>query len=285
MNKPLAVIYHGNCTDGFMSATIVRKAFGKKADKGIDFHAGVHQEDPPDVTGKAVIFVDFSYKRAVVEKMAKTAKSIWIVDHHASAMEDLKGMKEIKTSFDMNRSGAGLAWDIFMKGKPRPKIVDYVEDIDLWRLELPQSKEVAACIRSYDYDFDLWTGFLDADQNKLISNMKKDGEGIERKHIKDIKEHIAVGEHELTIAGKKVPVVNLPYTMASEAAGMLAQNAPFAAAYTIVGEWINFSLRSRNNTDDVSKVAMKYGGGGHPQAAGFRVKNTGKELARELAKN
>ena len=283
--KPITVIYHGNCTDGFMSATIVRKAFGEKAAKGIEFYAGVHQEAPPDVTGKMVIFVDFSYKKAVIEDMAKKAKWIWIVDHHASAKDDLVDLpSNVKADFDMKRSGAGMAWDIFMKGKPRPKIVDYVEDVDLWRLALPRTKEVASCIRSYDYDFDIWTGFLNADQTKLISRMKKEGESIERKHMKDIKEHIEVGKHYLTIAGKKVPVVNLPYTMASEAAGILARDAPFGAAYTIVDGGVNFSLRSRNNGNDVSKVALEYGGGGHPQAAGFRIEYAGKDMQRELSK-
>jgi hypothetical protein len=49
-------IYHGNCADGFGAAWVVRKALGE-----IDFHPGKYQEPPPDVTGKDVVMVDFSY--------------------------------------------------------------------------------------------------------------------------------------------------------------------------------------------------------------------------------
>ena len=64
-------IYHGNCADGFGAAWVVRKALGE-----IDFHPGKYQEPPPDVTGKDVVMVDFSYKRPVLLEMAEKAK-VW----------------------------------------------------------------------------------------------------------------------------------------------------------------------------------------------------------------
>jgi hypothetical protein len=35
--------------------------------------------------------------------------------------------------FDMNRSGAGLAWDYFQPMTSRLRFIDYLEDRDLWR--------------------------------------------------------------------------------------------------------------------------------------------------------
>jgi nanoRNase/pAp phosphatase (c-di-AMP/oligoRNAs hydrolase) len=64
-----------------------------------------------------------------------------------------------------------------------------------------------------------------------------------------------------------VPVVNLPYMMASEAANRLAEGEPFAAAYFDRADARVFSLRSRG---DVSAIAKAYGGGGHRNAAGFQ---------------
>lgn len=65
MNKPLC-IYHGKCADGFTAAWAVYKAFGEN----VDFFEGVHGQEPPDVSGRDVILVDFSYKRAVLMAMA-----------------------------------------------------------------------------------------------------------------------------------------------------------------------------------------------------------------------
>ena len=56
--RPL-VIYHGNCADGFSAAW----CFWRKYGTGADYVAGVYQQDPPDVTGRDVYLVDFSYKR------------------------------------------------------------------------------------------------------------------------------------------------------------------------------------------------------------------------------
>jgi hypothetical protein len=60
--RPL-IIYHGNCADGFSAAW----CFWRKYRDGADYFAGVYQQEPPDVSGRDVFLVDFSYKRAVVE--------------------------------------------------------------------------------------------------------------------------------------------------------------------------------------------------------------------------
>ena len=76
MSKRPLVIYHGNCADGFSAAW----CFWRKYGTGADYVAGVYQQDPPDVTGRDVYLVDFSYKRAVVEQMLKTANSVCLID-------------------------------------------------------------------------------------------------------------------------------------------------------------------------------------------------------------
>jgi oligoribonuclease NrnB/cAMP/cGMP phosphodiesterase (DHH superfamily) len=126
-------IYHGNCQDGFGSAWAVRHALGD----AVEFYPGVYQNEPPDVTGRDVIMVDFTYKSAVVQKMASTARSILILDHHKSAAADFadfpEGIENLTAFFDMDRSGAGMAWDHYHPGTPRPKLLDHIEDRDLWR--------------------------------------------------------------------------------------------------------------------------------------------------------
>ena len=98
-------IYHGNCADGFGAAWVVRKALGD-----IEFFAGKYQEPPPDVTGKNVVMVDFSYKRPVLLEMAEKANSILIIDHHKTAIEDLIDLpSNVITKFDMGHSEQQLS--------------------------------------------------------------------------------------------------------------------------------------------------------------------------------
>ena len=161
-------IYHGNCADGFSGAWVVRKALGD-----IEFHAGVYNTPPPDVTGKDVILVDFSYKKPVIEEMMKTAKSILILDHHKTSIEDLDELfngarnlamndneKRWHAVFDINRSGAMIAWNYFFPDTPPPKILEHIQDRDLWRFALEGTREIQANIFSYPYDFDIWDKLL-----------------------------------------------------------------------------------------------------------------------------
>lgn len=39
--------------------------------------------------------------------------------------------------FDMDKSGAALAWEFFFPGKEAPRLIKFVEDQDLWRWEVP----------------------------------------------------------------------------------------------------------------------------------------------------
>lgn len=256
-------IYHSNCADGFGSAWIVNKAL-----QDVEFHAGVHQDPPPDVTGKDVILVDFSYKRDVLIKMALQANSILILDHHKSAIEDLIDLpSNVETVFDMNRSGAMITWNYYFPDQPAPPIIEHIQDRDLWRFKLKGTREIQAAIFSYPYDFDVWDDIMNMDTDLLF----RDGVAIERKHHKDVAELVAVTKRHMIIGGYKVPVANLPYTMSSDAGSLMAQNEPFAACYWDTLGYRIFSLRSSDAGLDVSEIANMYGGGGHKHAAGFRV--------------
>jgi oligoribonuclease NrnB/cAMP/cGMP phosphodiesterase (DHH superfamily) len=270
-------IYHGNCADGFASAWIVRHVL---SEENVDFHAGVYQDPPPKVSGRNVIMVDFSYKRPVLEQMAQSANAILILDHHKTAEEDLhdlppplpfrewrKNPAGCSALFDLTKSGAGLTWDYMCVGYRRPDLINHIEDRDLWRFALEGTREIQANVFSWPYDFEVWDRLM----RTPVKNLRAEGEAIERKHFKDIDELIRVVTRRMKIGGYIVPVANLPYTLTSDAGHKLASNEPFAACYWDTPEGRVFSLRSRPDGVDVSEIAKQYGGGGHKNAAGFRV--------------
>lgn len=298
-------IYHANCADGFTAAWVVRRYFGDD----IEFHPGVYGEFPPDVRGRDVIVVDFSYPRDVMLNMIRQggARGILVLDHHKTAMDALieapdatghiinftekwitlqEGITwdryranvdaydvaegagpRIYTYFDLERSGAGITWDFFYPGQPRPDLVNYVEDRDLWKFTLPHTREKMAAAFSFEYTFDNWDKLNRLDDDALVVA----GTAIERKHFKDINEILAVCSRMMYIGGYTVPVVNIPYTMGSDAGAILAKGKPFAAYYYDTPQHRVFGLRSDENGLDVSLIAKEYGGGGHKHAAGFRV--------------
>jgi uncharacterized protein len=290
MTDRLMCIYHKNCADGFGAAWSVRAALGEDS---VEFFGARYGDEPPDVNGRKVVIVDFSYKRDVLEEMARTAEFILILDHHKSAEKDLDtfrinesspgslkwvdvpgimndmraiGSPPILALFDMNRSGAGLAWDVF-HDDPRPNLLNHIEDRDLWRFSLKNTKAIQACLFSYPFDFDVWDKLMDVPMNV----MAEEGRGIERKHMKDVRELIASQAYMAEIDGHRVPVLNAPHLFTSEAGNLMSENAPFAACYWDTEKSRVFSLRSREDGMDVSVIASKYGGGGHVHAAHFRL--------------
>jgi oligoribonuclease NrnB/cAMP/cGMP phosphodiesterase (DHH superfamily) len=265
MDRPL-VIYHANCADGFSAAWCFWRKYGPSA----DYFAGVYQQDPPEVAGRDVYLVDFSYKRPVVEKMVAAAKRVWLIDHHKSAIDDLLTLDGLHLFIDLERSGATLAWDFLFPDEDRPLLLGHIEDRDLWRFKLPGTREIQSFVFSHKYDFETWDRLMSARELELME-MTAAGAAIERKHQKDVAELLAKCKRTMKIAGYEVPVANLPYTMSSDAAHVMAMRAPFAACYYDTPAGREFSLRSREDGMDVSEVARIYGGGGHKHAAGFRV--------------
>ena len=256
-------IYHGNCADGYTSAWVVRKALGD----GVEYHAGVYQDAPPDVEGKDVLLVDFSYKRPVLEAMREKAASIIILDHHKTAEADLRDLPGIVSVFDMERSGARITWDYFFPNQKPPQMLLHIEDRDLWRFVLPKTREIQASVFSYPYEFKAWDYLMSVNPEILA----QEGEAIERKHFKDIRELVTVVTRRMVIGGYSVPIANLPYTLTSDAGHLLAHGEPFAGCYWDTPSGRVFSLRSTDEGLDVAEIAKQYGGGGHRNASGFRV--------------
>ena len=215
MADPVLCIYHGNCADGFGAAWAVRGAFVAGE---VEFHAGVYQQPPPDVAGRRVVLVDFSYPRDVIEQMARVAQSVLIIDHHKSAAEALSGYPEppdapdeylagwlpdsgVWARFDMDRSGAMLAWQHFHGRAEPPALLLHIEDRDLWRFRLPGTREIQAALFSYPYEFGLWDSLMRMPADRL----RQDGVAIERKHHKDVAELVAVTRRPMIIGALSCP--------------------------------------------------------------------------------
>ena len=271
-------IYHANCADGFGAAWVVRKALGPD----VEFHAARYGDPAPEVTGKSVIIVDFSYKYDMLVALADTAASVLVIDHHKTAMADLVDVPpaephyeahaknstgKLHALFDMNRSGAGLAWDFFFPEQPRPPLINHIEDRDLWLFKFEGTREIMADLFSYPQDFATWDRLF-ADE---INWIRLDGVAINRQHQKTVADLVRTTKRRMLIGGHDVPVANLPYMFASDAGHLMAEGELFAGSYFDTPEGRTFSLRSTDAGMDVSEIAKQYGGGGHRNAAGFRV--------------
>jgi len=266
--KDTICIYHAKCADGFTSAWAVWKKY-----PDIEFLPATYGDNVPDVTNKDVIMVDFSYKRHILLDMAEQAKTILILDHHKSAQEDLVELPDNVTAiFDMEKSGARLAWEYFHPNTDVPMLVMHVEDRDLWKFNDSNTRAFQANLFSLEYTFENWEHVHHVCGDKLnYDTFVAGGEAIERKHFKDVKELISVASYESVLDDWPVPFLNAPYFYSSDAGDIMSERRAFAVCYYDTKDERVFSLRSNAEYgSDVSKLASKFGGGGHKNAAGFR---------------
>ena len=219
---------------------------------------------PPDVTGKNVAILDFSYDNATIKKMSQKAESLIVIDHHKSAMIELHDITN--AHFDMGHSGAMLAWHFFHPGKEPPRFISYIEDRDLWKWELPYSKEFAVSFDMVPFEFEEYEKFED---DSVFDDTVKRGSYI-LAYTKNAVKKICEGATRRQYKGLDVLVVN-SQTWISEIGAKLSPSCDFVAIWYYEHEkrQTKVSLRSFHDAIDVSEIAKSLGGGGHKKAAGF----------------
>lgn len=308
------IIYHADCIDGFGAAYAAWRRYSSNP-RYLPMHHG-EAVAHDDIAGHDVYILDFSFAPAELEAMAASARSLTQIDHHMSArnawaerlMTGADGAQTyrhpdlpLQIVFDLNKSGARLAWEQFCPALPLPQILQHIEDQDLWRFALPGTRPLCRSLRLLPFDFAVWHELVEqaADtEAPRYRDLLRDGEAIEtfcrleterlagsrlrmparlrgepvdalqaRRHDQPT---ITDGESTwLAVAGI---ALNASALFSSELGHRLAQQSgSFGLTWQLAADGeVKASLRSQGEFD-VAAIAVRYGGGGHRNAAGFRL--------------
>jgi oligoribonuclease NrnB/cAMP/cGMP phosphodiesterase (DHH superfamily) len=269
--KKVVVIYHDQCRDGFGAAYAAWKKFGDKA----SYIPRKTQDPVPEgLKDKEIYVVDYSYKKPDLEKLLEANKSVVIIDHHETAKEAVTSFKE--NIFDMDHSGAVLAWKYFHPHTEVPRLLLYIEDHDLWRFKMEHNREFGAALGEYNQDFETWDqlnkNLEDRDHFSKFISIGGTIAGFEDKLVQKL---IAFREKVL-FEGHEIYAVNCSRIYRSIVAHELSNlngkegRIEMAIVYYRYDGKVHCSLRS-NGDVDVRTMAEKYGGGGHKNASSIRV--------------
>ncbi len=265
-HQQTVIIYHGKCPDGFGGAYAVWKKFGDTVEY---IPSSYDRPIPEHMDGRDLIFVDFCYEKKHMDQLAAVAKSITVLDHH-------EGVRDVATKypgvFDTNHSGATIAWTYFHPNAPTPKLLTHLEDYDLFRFALPDTKAVNAYLLLEPYDFEHWDEIV-----RMLEDPETRGKLLERGAI--------YAEHSDKLIEKAVESADLiefeGYIVYMSGAGIRAfsdyighalaiKHPPFALMVRPVDDGLNISIRGDGSVD-VAEIARRFGGNGHTSAAGFRI--------------
>lgn len=277
------VLYHGKCPDGFGGAYAAWKKFGDAA----TYLPVDHGDAPPTgLEGRDVYLVDFCYETAEqMSSLAASAKRLVVLDHHESVQALVLGAPE--HVYDANRSGATIAWSYFHPETPISHLMKYLEDGDLYRYALPETRDIFSYLLVIPFDFLQW--------DALARGLDNDTErtGIFKKAVAYTEFFEALANSSVERA-KKVRfegyevyfVATHPnITVKSYVANQLYKKLPpFALVVTAHPNGFGVSIRGDGSVD-VSQIAQKYGGGGHPGSAGFFIPNGSQMPWVEIEEN
>ena len=288
VQKPL-VIYHGpGCLDGMAAAWCAYQHFGDNA----EYQIGRYQSNEPiDFADRDVFMVDFSYKREfLLENILPFANNVFMIDHHKSAIDELWDLPAKIDNFFMcnsriENSGARLALEWFGGKEARvPKVLLHIQDRDLWKFNMEHTKEITAALYSQeDLDY-ISIGRYMTDGHQMYQKLLAEGRTLCKAHDKEVNVlmkiarrtvmlHYGTFDPESNYDGENcivIDLVNAPPKYSSDIGNLIAKENMFGGTYYDTATHREFSLRSIGDFD-VSEIAKRFGGGGHKNAAGFKV--------------
>lgn len=283
------VIYHKADFDGIFCREIARKFLVEPELIGWDYG------DPlPDVTEAGTIYMlDIS-----VDGLMDHPRLIWI-DHHKSAME-----KFSPTIYGYRIDGVAacrLAWQYFTneygphnphchpadyrlpekqqyidRAVNEPFAVRLAGEYDIWDKRDPDAELFQHGLKSEELDSDSWATLLDVENgDDYVRHLLENGKALQYAKTKENESIIKAAGFTIDFEGLKFLACNhARYNSFLFTAGLTPEHdACFGFAWRD-GHW-NVSLYHAPGKEhhDLSQIAVKYGGGGHRGACGFRVKS------------
>lgn len=270
MSSPRTVIlYHGNCPDGFGGAYAAWKKFGDTAEYQ-PLYRDVPPPDPASFADARLYFVDFCFPQELMDGYVKHAVSVTVLDHHEGVADVIQSMPEFR--YTSEHSGAVIAWQYFHPDQSVPKLLQYIEQGDLYKFALPDSEPVLAYVYTVPHTFSAWSNLeQELEHPESFERIRALGAGF-AEHKGIIVEQIMRLAELVEFEGYRCYLASCSKQFTSQVGNKLAHKLPPIAIIAGVHAWgLRVSLRSEG-TVDVSELAQRHGGNGHPYAAAFSLK-------------
>jgi oligoribonuclease NrnB/cAMP/cGMP phosphodiesterase (DHH superfamily) len=162
-----------------------------------------------------------------------------------------------------------LAWEYFFPEQPAPILLRYVQDVDLWQWKLPNSKELALYVDTVEFVFSTWEQLRSDLENEIIrADFIKRAQLLLKDKNNHIKNSIEDDAQLVMFEGLEILAINATVDGSFMGNALVESKPPMGIVWAESRDDIYVSLRS-NGDVDVGVIAKKYGGGGHPKAAGF----------------
>jgi oligoribonuclease NrnB/cAMP/cGMP phosphodiesterase (DHH superfamily) len=284
--------FHHNDLDGKCAGAVVAQ-FTQNYNQDDYFEVDYIKPLPIDKISEneEVYLVDYSFKEDTVWQLDKILKKtpnvIWC-DHHTSSLKLLEQrpeLKQIKGIIKDKVSGALLIYEyLYNNPEEIPYYIQLVSDYDCWIYDLdPDTTHFKIGIDTVKHNAlnNIWVTLYKEfneeyvkecylyEDNYQIMIQRLINKGIIIKNYinQDNTQYRQAWSYESEIEGYKCLVINRKSN--SWIFGDKVKEYPITMVWAFNGEKYSYSIYSIDKTVDCSKIAEKFGGGGHKGAAGF----------------
>ena len=279
-SKKVVVFYHDRCLDGFTSAYYAYKKYKNKADY-IPLKHGTHNQTLKEhgipiskLRGKVIYFLDFCLEQDEMDKVLGSAKKVVVLDHHVGVQDIVENIKG--SVFGDGVSGAYLSHRYFFPKERTPRLAHYVSIGDTYSFSKNKrtngiEQAILSYLHVFEFDFAVFRRLEKEleDRNKIKEIIEK-GKLLRASFAKMLERQIG-SAREIKFDKHKVLAINASGVFRSHLGHELAKRTgTFGIVYKFADGILKLSLRGVGKID-LSKLAKKYGGGGHFNAAGISL--------------
>lgn len=273
----MKVFYH-NDNDGRCAAFLfwkyVSKA-GRTASEEDFIEINYSDRIPHEIykPNEMVYFLDFHPEKEEDYIILCEKACLSIIDHHKTAIDNISKWEEkyqfgsdANFALDTSFCGAMIVWREFFPCQEPPYFLNLVDDWDCWKHELPETTAFHAGTRLYDTS--PFGGFWQklSSEDGFLTQVVKEGMLVGQATAMQAKEAIESFGFEVEFEGYKCLALNQGRCNSKWFDSMPGYDIYIPFVFN--GKTWTVSLYSA--TVDVSEIAKKYGGGGHPGASGFQ---------------
>lgn len=286
------ILYHYPCLDGAYAALAAYLSLGVD---GVNYLGiGFRELDQEDALKNIkefheVYLLDFAGSPGFVEKLAALASKVVVIDHHKTAIDHLMEGNyqlppKVELYMDLKKSGAVLALDYFKPAidERLQRIFEYVQDNDLWRHKIPETRAFAAGMHAMQHEYAYSKNptifsILEAHEpDKVIALGKKLLEPIDKKINELLETKQVLHFTDGIVSYRGYAVEDGDFKIRSELGSKLSSLSAadnmdsLGIIYYSQGDLIQLSLRASEGFDS-TRVAQLFGGGGNEGASSFSV--------------
>lgn len=298
MSNPL-ILTHANCVDGCSCRAIFEEKYGSQATyiavDYTDFQPqypelnAIFFEKIKDVKDTEVIMSDICLSPLLIDHFLSQNNKVVIIDHHETALEIVDVYEkrisegeplnlEIHFSRDNSESGALLTWKYMHPNEPIPDVITYISEGDIWKFQHAETKPFYTGLldqrRPKDIEPSEWLRLIS--DPELVKKTVAHGQPLYDQFMREVKAYADTAV-PVTLQGVSGLMAWVPSSHRSEVGSELAaRSGGFGLLLDFkekeTEQLLTCSLRAIAPVK-INGLAKLYGGGGHPQAAAFRLRS------------